>query len=113
GVVFPHRVAVRPTNLSFLINTNDIIHATGMKELFIINDFEAVALGLELVDPRELIIIKQGADRRHANRGFLGAGTGLGKSLLVWHKDQKRYFPVASEGGHSDAVFYDPEDLEL
>ena len=49
----------------------------------------------------------------HANQGFIGAGTGLGKSLMVWDSSNKRYFPVASEGGHADIPLYDPSERAL
>ena len=115
GIVYPHRVAATPTNLKNVeINTNDVMKATGLKELFLINDFEAVALGLELLDPKDIISINdKGVYRKHANVGFIGAGTGLGKSWLVWHRDENRYFPVASEGGHADASFHGDFECDL
>ncbi len=107
GVVYPHRVSARPTNLKIEMNTNQVEKATGIKEIFLINDFEAVALGLELVNQDTVLKInKDGVHRFHANIAFIGAGTGLGKSMLIWHRDENRYFPVASEGGHADAVFH-------
>lgn len=113
GIVYPHRVAVQPTNLSIEINTHDIMKATGIEDLFLINDFEAVALGIELMDKKEIITINPGVRRKHANYGFIGAGTGLGKSFMVWHRDADRYFPVSSEGGHADAAFYNAQECTL
>ncbi len=112
GVVYPHRVTVQPTNLPFEINTHDIAHATGLKDLFLINDFEAVALGVELISPEDIIVISKGTTRLHSNMGFLGAGTGLGKSIKVWCAGNGgSYVPVSSEGGHADAAFYEGEEL--
>lgn len=113
GIIFPHRVTARPTNLHIEINTNDIMKATGIEELFLINDFEAVALGIELMNQKEIITINHGVRRKHANYGFLGAGTGLGKSIMVWHRHSGRSFPVASEGGHADAALYTKTDCAL
>ncbi len=114
GIVYPHRVAAWPTNLSVEINTNQIKKATGLKELFLINDFEAVALGIELLDPKDIVSINKNATHhKHANKAFIGAGTGLGKSMLLWHRDEKRYLPLASEGGHADAVFHSEREFKL
>lgn len=113
GIVYPHRVFARPTNLPVEINTNELMKATALKTIFLINDFEAVALGVDLIDPKDIITINKGVRREHGNCGFIGAGTGLGKSVMVWHRDSRRYFPVTSEGGHSDASFYTPSEFAL
>lgn len=113
GIVYPARVIVQPTNVSFGINVNTIKEMTPLKDLFLINDFEAVAMGLELINPKDIIVIQKGINRIHANKGFIGAGTGLGKSLLVWASDDKRYLPVASEGGHADIALYDSLERAL
>jgi glucokinase len=87
--------------------------ATGLETLFLINDFEAVALGLELLPQKDIITINHGVRRKHANYGFIGAGTGLGKSVMVWHHFAGRYLPVPSEGGHADAAFYSDQECAL
>jgi glucokinase len=113
GIVYPHRVYVKPTHLSFAINLNDILKASGLKEIFLINDFEAVALGLELVDPKSIIYLNKGTERVRANRGFIGAGTGLGASSLLWDTLANRYLPVPSEAGHTDAALYTMQEYAL
>ena len=114
GIVYPHRVSARPTNLSLEINAHAIAKVTTIKDLFLINDFEAVALGIQMLPAESLLSInKEGVHHQQGNIAFIGAGTGLGKSMLLWHRDEKRYLPVASEGGHADAVFYTQEELAL
>ncbi len=113
GIIYPHRVTAQPTNLSIEINTHDIMKATGLTDLFLINDFEAVALGIELLSKKDIITINEGVQRKHANYAFVGAGTGLGKSVMVWHRQTERYFPVPSEGGHSDASLYSAQECAL
>ena len=49
------RVTAQPTNLHIEINTHAIEKATGLKSVFLINDFEAVALGLELLPAHDII----------------------------------------------------------
>lgn len=113
GITYPARVMARPTNIAIEINTHDVMKATGLKDVFLINDFEAVALGVELLNEKDIITINRGVHYKHANMAFLGAGTGLGKSVMVWHRSDKRYFPVSSEGGHADAVFYDQREWDF
>ena len=114
GIVYPHRVTAHPTNLSLEINVHRISKATRVNDIILINDFEAVALGIDLIDPSSILAInKHGVTRKHANIGCIGAGTGLGKSILVWNRDEKRYLPVASEGGHADAAFFTSEEFAL
>lgn len=113
GIVYPHRVFARPTNLNLEINTNEIAKATGLKTVFLINDFEAVALGTDLINPKDIITVNEGVRREHGNKGYVGAGTGLGKSMMVWHRDSRQYFPVWSEGGHADAAFYHDQEFAL
>lgn len=109
GIIYPTRIWVKPTNLSFEINLSDVIHLTSFKKLLLINDFEAVALGVELLKPSDIVTVHKGHGYTRANKGFLGAGTGLGKSILSWGVESNRYLPIVSEGGHADACFYPPE----
>ncbi len=114
GIVYPHRVSAQPTHLSIDINIHDVAKVTHVKDIFLINDFEAVALGIELLKQEDILSINtEGVHRQHANRAFIGAGTGLGKALSLWHREEGRYLPIASEGGHADAVFYTQEELAL
>ena len=113
GIVYPHRITAQPTNVDIEINSNAIEKLTALKDVFLINDFEAVALGIELLDEKDIIVINKGVQRYHANIAFVGAGTGLGKSLLAWHRDENRYIPVPSEGGHADAASHGGEEFKL
>lgn len=113
GVVYPHRIFAHPTNLAIEINANELQKATGIPTIFLINDFEAVALGVELLNPQDIVVVNKGVHREHGNMGYLGAGTGLGESVMVWHRDSRRYIPVTSEGGHADAAFYNTPEYAL
>ena len=112
GIIYPTRVWVKPTNLSFDINLSDVIQLTSFKRLLLINDFEAVALGIALLPSEDIVTVHKGHGYTRANKGFLGAGTGLGKSILSWSVESDRYLPIVSEGGHEDACFY-PTEIQL
>lgn len=113
GIVYPRKQVVKPTNLLPLLNLNDIKKGTTLEKIILINDFEAVAYGLEMIDPRSIITLHAGVGHVHGTIGFLGAGTGLGKSLLAWQHGLDRYLAVASEGGHADAAVQNQEEFDF
>src|SRR4029077_8821594 len=57
------------------------------------------------------VVLNQGTPVQGATRALLGAGTGLGQSILFW--DGNRYRVVPSEGGHSDFAPHTEEQIEL
>jgi len=113
GLIGHNRTQVKPTNLPFTIDLEEIARNTDLKELFLINDFEAVALGIELLNPASIISINHKQQRGYGNKAFLGAGTGLGKSVLLWYSKGRQYIPISSEGGHADAAFYYEHELSI
>jgi glucokinase len=113
GIINAKRDHVNPTNLSVPIDAPAIIQATGLKSLVLINDFEAVGLGIDWIDPKDIITINEGGPRLHAQKACIGAGTGMGKAALLWNSYFKRYVPFASEGGHADASAQTPEEEAL
>ncbi len=113
GIVDYSRTHAKPTNLAFTIDLIEIMKATTIKELFLINDFEAVALGIDLINPKDILAINKNSPIVHGNKAFLGAGTGLGKSMLIWSHAEKRYHPIPSEGGHSDVAVYTQQEFDL
>lgn len=113
GVVSDNRLFGKPTNLSISVDGRTLRTATNIDSLILINDFEAVSLGIDFIDPQSIITINKGTKKERGQKGFLGAGTGLGKSALLWNSKFKRYLPFASEGGHADASAQSAEDLAL
>jgi len=90
----------RLTNLDWTIDAEDLGAAFGISRVRLINDFEAVALGVAELGERDLEALQPGRPVGRAPRVVLGAGTGLGVAWLFW--DGRRYVPVATEGGHAD-----------
>jgi glucokinase len=113
GVVSERRDWVKPTNLSIIIDAKDILKKTGLSCVFVVNDFEIIGYGLNRIKQQELVKINNGKPRTHANKAILGAGTGLGKCILIWHKELGRYIPSASEGGHADFAPQTQDELDL
>lgn len=79
------------TQLKQLLSCND---------LFVINDFEAVAHGITELNNNDLVQV--GGDKPISTKpiGILGAGTGLGVAGLV--PTANGYQVIDSEGGHAD-----------
>jgi glucokinase len=73
----------------------------------LINDFYAVALGVPLLGPGDLVSLQAGTRDRTAPMAILGAGTGLGEALIVHGQ------VVATEGGHADFAPQDEEQTRL
>jgi glucokinase len=99
-----------------------MIQATGLAELALVNDFEAVGYGLEVLiasRPSAFARLSRGG-RLPGLRGVprlpavvIGAGTGLGTTILVVDPATGRYRPVAGEGGHSDFVAVDEVEFRI
>ena len=113
GVVDPERHYSKPTNLPFIIDTQEIKKASGLACVMLANDFEVIGYGLDRIDPKDLVKVKEGKEKQKANKAILGAGTGLGKCILLWDHHRGYYVPVASEGGHADLAVRSELELEL
>ncbi|MCX5922187.1 MAG: glucokinase [Candidatus Dependentiae bacterium] len=102
GVVSADRDYSKPTNLDFIIDTQEIVKQTGLSCVFLTNDFEVIGYGLSCINAKDLVSVNHAVAHGKTNKAILGAGTGLGKCIMFWEKDRKMYVPVASEGGHAD-----------
>ena len=107
------------TNLRKEYTRDEILKTTGVEELTFLNDFEAVGFGLEvLLENRPQAFVRLSATGRLPGRGgekptavVLGAGTGLGTTILIHDPVRGRYRPVPGEGGHAD--FTAVEEIEF
>ena len=113
GVASQDHDSAKPTNLDFVIDAASIKRATGLQEVLIINDFEAVAYGIEGLENKDLIVVHEGKPRNKENKAIIGAGTGLGKCILGFDEHDAQYVPIPSEGGHADFPVYNQQELDL
>ncbi len=90
------------THLPWNIDATKIRRVTSLRHIVVINDFDAVGYGIQVLDRKSFLMVKKGKPRQKAPKAVVGAGTGLGKSTLVWNDVLKYYLPLASEGGHAD-----------
>lgn len=113
GIVSPERDSVKPTNLNITIEAKDIIKKTSLQRVFLTNDFEIIGYGIARLKPDSIVQVKSGKSSPKMNQVVLGAGTGLGKSILLWEPTLNAYAPVASEGGHADFPAQSALEYEL
>ncbi len=88
------------TNCPWVIESKRLLQSCKLTELILLNDFEAQALAVTVLDNSRLLKIGSGEVDGEANKVILGPGTGLGVSGLVYA--QSKWFPVSGEGGHVD-----------
>lgn len=113
GIITDDHKTTFPTNLSIMLDATRIKELSNLQSLELINDFEAVAWGLPLINPKNIVCINTGRIHEKKQKACIGAGTGLGKSALAWHDKEQQYKPLASEGGHADAVLYSTKEMAL
>ena len=101
---------IEATNLPWSIGAAELSAGLGGAPVLLINDLEATAWGLPLLDGKEIEVLHAGTPRP-GNRALIAAGTGLGEALLIW--DGATWRPCASEGGHTDFAPRDALEDEL
>ena len=93
------------TNANFIIKKDEVEKIARCKG-FVINDFEAMGFGINILQNEDLIQISNLQNNEIKNidakgiLGIIGAGTGLGESILVFDYEFRFYRPLPSEGGH-------------
>lgn len=105
------RQRVHPTNISWYLDAREVIQATGLKRLHLLNDVEVMAHSVSALLPQELHVLQAGTKNPDGNAVLLTAGTGLGTGMLI-NIDGKLH-PSPSEGGHTDFAARTPREIAL
>ncbi|MBZ5498725.1 MAG: glucokinase [Acidobacteriia bacterium] len=119
GPVEPGRLKAFATNLAWGFTVEEIRTRTGLSEITLMNDFEAVGYGFEILmaNKPEAFVRLSEAGELPRNRGsrktavIIGAGTGLGTSIMILDSKIGRFRPIPGEGGHAD--FAAVEEIEF
>lgn len=109
GPVLGQRAEV--TNLKWVIEVGKLQATFGIPAVALVNDFYAVALGVPLLQPNDLLSLQPGNRDRRSPIAILGAGTGLGEANVAFHRDE--WVVISSEGGHADFAPQDEEQSRL
>ena len=92
--------ACSTTNLPWHISTQNLQQTLGIKNVRLMNDLEATAYGMLYLPKESFVDLNPSSHERKANKAVIAAGTGLGEGMLFF--DGANYFPLGSEGGHTD-----------
>ena len=109
GPVFEQRCEA--TNLPWSIEAEHLTARHGFPKVRLLNDLEAMAIGMLHLDEAESLSLNPQAEVQAGNRAVIAAGTGLGEAVLFF--DGKGYKPMATEGGHADLAALDPQQDAL
>jgi glucokinase len=101
----------RLTNVPWLVDAADVRQAMGFKRVRLINDLEALAYAVPVLDAHELSVLQHGVALPGGNAAVIAAGTGLGEAFL--HNVDGRFVPGASEGGHADFAARTLRELQM
>jgi glucokinase len=101
----------RLTNVPWLVDADEIAAKTRLRRVRLLNDLEALAHAVPVLEPDELDVLQQGIVVPSGNAAVIAAGTGLGEALLL--NVDGRFVPGESEGGHADFAARTPRELEL
>jgi glucokinase len=109
GVVERNRVGAM--NIPWTIDGYDLKEQFGLETLRLINDFEAAAWGITVLNRDQLVQIGGGKPISNGPKAVLGAGTGLGQAILVPCSEGYRVLPT--EGGHVDFAPRNEKEIGL
>jgi glucokinase len=102
----------RTTNLPWIVDGVSIAKRFDIPHVRLLNDLEAMAHGILILRPDELVTLNVGTPpSQNQAIALIAAGTGLGESILFW--DGTRYKAVPSEGGHADFAPNSDNEIEL
>jgi len=112
GVAGPVRNGrVRVTNLPWIVDASRLEQGLALKTVTIINDLEAIAYSVDVLQSKDFAILNKGDSEAAGNGAVIASGTGLGEAGLYW--DGSRRLPFACEGGHTDFAPADELQDEL
>ena len=101
----------RLTNVPWLADISVIGERLGDCPALLLNDLEALASAVPVLEPDELATLQEGVPAAGGNAALIAAGTGLGEALL--HNVGGRFLAFASEGGHADFAARNERELAL
>jgi glucokinase len=120
GPVSRQREYIKLTNINFEIRVESIFSNTLFNKVILLNDFEAIGYGIDMLDiEKDTIKIPHVGEDMTKGSNFLnsiaviGASKGLGMTIAPY--DHKKYLhaPIPSERGHIDFVAYTKEEFKL
>ncbi len=121
GPIGADRSKASLTNLNLTFTAKEVKNAIGVENLTLLNDFEAVGFGVEVLmaNRPEAFVRLSRSGKLPPGTGHkptavvLGAGTGLGTTVLIHDPVSGRYRPLPAEGGHVDYGAVEEIDFQI
>ncbi len=109
-----HQTA-RVTNLPWRLDSGEYARRFAIPRFCLINDFAAVAYGIDMLDEEMLCTLQEGRRRPGAPVLVAGAGTGFGVALRITSREADEFYEkiLPSEAGHGDFAPASPLLAEL
>ncbi len=105
----------RTMNLPWLVDGTQLAKDLPIGPVRLLNDLEATAYGILVLQPDELVELNPAALPKAAEKktslALVAAGTGLGEAILYW--DGAGYKPLPSEGGHASFAPTTDQEIDL
>ncbi len=101
----------RLTNVPWEVDAAAVRDLFGFPSLTLLNDLQAMAYSVPVLEPAELEVLQKGSPAPTGNAALIAAGTGLGEALL--HSVDGRFVPSPTEGGHADYAPRTPREIGL
>jgi glucokinase len=99
------------TNVPWHVDARQVARQFAIGRAALLNDLQAMAYSVPVLQPSELHTIQSGEALRGGNMALIAAGTGIGEALL--HNIDGRFVPSPSEGGHADFAARSERDIEV
>jgi len=99
------------TNVPFRIDAQAVAKALTIPRVRLLNDLEAMAFAVPVLDDTELRVVQAGTRYAGGNMALIAAGTGLGQAIL--HNIDGRFVPSATEAGHADWAARTEREIEV
>src|SRR6202163_400121 len=99
------------SNLPWTIDSGELAQQLKLGSVGLLNDLEAYAYGVDALESKDLVTLREGSEHAEGNRAVVSARTGLGVAGLYW--DGFRHHPFACEGGHTDFAPRNELEVEL
>lgn len=113
GVISLKKDYVDTQNIPWNVSKADLVKNTALKDVTFLNDFESIGYGINMLSKRDIAVIKKGKQISKAPIVIIGAGTGLGRTTLIYNEHYKLYIPVPTEAGHTDFSAQNQDELTL
>jgi len=120
GPVSRKRGYIKLTNFDLEVNAQKILQNTLLNKVLLVNDFESIGYGIDLLDLANDAMRLPHIERDLSEPGVMsnpiaviGAGSGLGVAIAYYDPKRHLHIPLPSEGGHIDFAPQDSLEHEL